>query len=330
MKEHEIRPREVFEEYLKLSKEDILEYFSDHSLFVPIPCPACKSEQSEIAFVKHDFSYRQCNDCYTLFVSPRPTEEMIIDFYKTSKSSKFWAERFFPETAESRREKIFIPRVELLIETISRMDIPKPMSLVDVGAGFGIFLEEINKRGIFYETLAIEPSFELAKTCRVKGISVLEKAVENIDEGEVQASIATSFEVFEHLFNPEAFLNSMKKLLKPGGILLFTSLTISGLDLLVLGKNSKSISPPHHLNFFSIEGLKMLVERCGLEVIDICTPGKLDVDIIKNTYDENPDLEIPNFLNYIFKYRSPEFLEKLQGFLQQNNLSSHVRVIARK
>ena len=140
MKEHEIRPREVFEEYLELSKEDIVEYFSDHDSFVSIPCPACNSEQFKSAFVKHDFRYLQCNECYTLYVSPRPTDGMIIDFYKTSKSSRFWAERFFPETAEARREKIFIPRVELLIDTISQIDIPEPMSLVDVG-GFGCSIQ---------------------------------------------------------------------------------------------------------------------------------------------------------------------------------------------
>ena len=330
MKEHEIRPKELFEEYLEISKNDIKTFFSDSDSFVSINCPACCSENISSAFIKHGFKYVQCDDCFTLFTSPRPTEDMISKFYKNSMSGKFWAERFFPETAEARCEKIFKPRVDLLEKIISNLELPEPKSLVDVGAGFGIFLEEVNKRKLFHKTCGVEPSVDLAKTCREKDINVIEKAVEEIDENELQASIATSFEVFEHLFNPEEFINSMKNIIKPNGIILFTTLTISGLDLLVLGKNSKSISPPHHINFFSIEGLIILMDRCELEIVEINTPGKLDIDIIMNMMHDNPQVDIPDFIKYIYKHRSDDLYNNFQTFLQQNNLSSHVCVIARK
>ena len=330
MKEQEIRPKELFEEYLEISKNDIKTFFSDSDSFISINCPACCSSNFTNSFIKHEFNYVQCNDCFTLFTSPRPTDKMISDFYRDSASGKFWAERFFPETAEARRKSIFKPRVDLLENIISNVKLPEPWSLVDVGAGFGIFLEEVNKRKLFHETYGVEPSVDLAETCRGKGLNVIEKAIEEFGENELQASIATSFEVFEHLFNPKEFINSIKKIIKPGGIILFTTLTISGLDLLVLGKESKSISPPHHINFFSIEGLKILLVRCGLEIVEITTPGKLDVDIIMNTINDNPQVEIPDFIKYIYKYRSDDLYENLQNFLQQNNLSSHVRVIARK
>ena len=121
----------------------------------------------------------------------------------------------------------------------------------------------------------------------------------------------------------------MKKLLKPGGILIFTTLTISGFDLLVLGENSKSISPPHHINFLSIEGIRSLIKRCGLQEVLIETPGKLDVDIVKNMYEEIPELELPNFVEYLIKERDNTTHIEFQEFLRKNNLSSHVRVIAR-
>jgi len=330
MKEKEIRPKKLFNEYLEVSRNDIKTFFSNSDSFVSINCPACCSENLSSAFIKHSFKYVKCDDCFTLFTSPRPTEKMISKFYKNSKSGKFWAERFFPETAEARREKIFIPRVNLLETIISKIELPEPKTLVDVGAGFGIFLEEVNKRKLFHETVGVEPSFDLAKTCREKEINVIEKAIEEIVEDELQASIATSFEVFEHLFDPEAFINSIKNIVKPNGIILFTTLTISGLDLLVLGKNSKSISPPHHINFFSIEGLLILMDRCDLEVVEISTPGKLDIDIIINTMKDNPQLDVPNFIKYIYKHRSDIFYDNFQTFLQQNNLSSHVCVVARK
>jgi 2-polyprenyl-3-methyl-5-hydroxy-6-metoxy-1,4-benzoquinol methylase len=329
MKEFEIRPRKLFSEYLELSRKDIDIYFSDHSNFVEVICPGCKEDDSNLEFVKHGFSYKKCNICNSLYVSPRPTKKMISDFYKVSESSRFWAEHFYPETADARREMIFKPRAEVINELLRNINIPSPKSIVDVGAGYGIFLDEIRKHGLFEEVIAVEPNKDLAKCCRDKNIVVIEDNVEDISEGQLKASVVCSFEVFEHLFDTDEFILSMKKLLKPGGILLFTTLTFSGFDLLVLKEKSKSISPPHHINFLTIEGIRDLLKRCGLEEVLIETPGKLDVDIVKNMFDEIPGLELPDFVEYLLKNRNSKTHKEFQDFLQKNNLSSHVRVIAR-
>jgi 2-polyprenyl-3-methyl-5-hydroxy-6-metoxy-1,4-benzoquinol methylase len=330
MKEFEIRSKEIFDKYLEISKMDIRKFFSDFGSFVEIPCPACKSKDVRLSFRKYKFSYKICNRCFTLFVSPRPTSQMINDFYRWSDSSKFWAERFFPETAEARRIKIFQPRAKLITELIKRFSFKKPLTLVDIGSGFGIFLEEIRKTKIFDEIIGVEPSVDLAKCCTDKGFKVIDKPVENIKPNELKASIVCSFEVFEHLFNPESYIRAMTRILKPGGIMVFTTLTISGLDLQVLWQNSKSVSPPHHINCFSIEGLRKIVKRCGLKEIEISTPGELDVDIIKNTIKDNPKLKIPRFIEYLIKNRESKTLEQLQDFLKNNQLSSHARIVAQK
>lgn len=330
MKEFEIRPKELFDEYLEVSKKDIKRFFSKHSLFVEIPCPGCKSKNSKFSFTKHNFSYRICNDCFTLFVSPRPTEEMIDSYYRESASSKFWAERFFPETAEARRKKIFQPRAKMISELIAKFKMEKPIVLADVGAGFGIFLEEVKKTGLFDEVIGIEPSFDLASCCKNKGFKVIEKPIEKIKANELGVSVICSFEVLEHLFDPEKFIMGMARILKPNGLMIFTTLSVSGLDLQVLWKHSKSISPPHHINFLSTEGLEKVIKRCGLEEIEISTPGELDIDIIRNRMKELPKLRIPMFIDYLIKNRDIKTTEHLQNFLKENRLSSHARVIARK
>jgi 2-polyprenyl-3-methyl-5-hydroxy-6-metoxy-1,4-benzoquinol methylase len=266
----------------------------------------------------------------TLFVSPRPTEAMINSFYRDSDSSRFWAERFFPETAQARRIKIFRPRARLAARLIRKYKVPAPAVLADVGAGFGIFLEEARRTGIFEGLIGIEPSRDLAACCRKKAFTVVEKPMEEIGADEVRASVACSFEVLEHLFDPERFIGSIARMLRPGGLLIFTTLTISGLDLQVLWERSKSISPPHHINFLSIEGLKRLIARCGMDEVEISTPGKLDVDIIRNMMMESEGVKVPRFIEYMIKHRDPETAARFQRFLQANNLSSHARVIARK
>lgn len=69
MKEEEIRPKKIFDEYLKLAKKDIGQYFSDKSDFGHINCPACNGDDTSFEFEKDGFNYIQCNNCKTLYVN---------------------------------------------------------------------------------------------------------------------------------------------------------------------------------------------------------------------------------------------------------------------
>jgi 2-polyprenyl-3-methyl-5-hydroxy-6-metoxy-1,4-benzoquinol methylase len=331
MKEFEIRPRALFDEYLSVARGDIAIYFSDMAGFEEVPCPACDATAAEEAFVKHDFRYCTCRACGSLYASPRPTAAMIARYYRESASSKFWAERFFPETAEARRVQIFRPRAEMISQIIKQFGIPAPRVLADVGAGYGIFLEEMQRRGgLLDEIVAIEPSRALAQICRERGFRVIKNPIEEVTPNELRAAVITSFEVLEHVYAPADFLTSIHNLLLPGGLAVFTTLTISGWDLQVLWNQSKSISPPHHLNLLSIEGLEELVQRVGFGVVEIATPGELDVDIVRNMVAENPGLALPRFDSYLLRKRDGGTWQAFQEFLQEHRLSSHVRVVARK
>ena len=70
MKEEDIRPKEIFEEYLLLAKQDTETYFSKSEKILGF-CPACEAA-GDHAFDKDGFSYEVCPHCLTLFVNPRP------------------------------------------------------------------------------------------------------------------------------------------------------------------------------------------------------------------------------------------------------------------
>ena len=55
----EIRPQPLLSEFRRQSIEDAKSFFSDASLFVEVPCPACDSEERSDAFEKEGFTYRQ-------------------------------------------------------------------------------------------------------------------------------------------------------------------------------------------------------------------------------------------------------------------------------
>ena len=63
--------------------------------------------------------------------------------------------------------------------------------------------------------------------------------------------------------------------------------------------------PPHHLNFFNPDSIQLLLQRCGFAVVEIKTPGQLDMDILKN----NSDLIQDRFWKSLMEKASAEELD---------------------
>ncbi|MFX0136537.1 MAG: class I SAM-dependent methyltransferase [Candidatus Hodarchaeota archaeon] len=327
MKEDEIRKREIFNEYLRLSSEDAKIFFKDTNQFVKLnSCIACNSQNLSHALVKNNFNYVECGDCDTFFVNPRPTIDMLSKYYSSSPSTTFWVEKFFKPVAEKRREKIFRPRAEYISKFLKRKN---GITIGDIGAGFGIFLEELKNKIPENKFIAIEPSKDMADICRNKGLIVIEDILENLSFAEHKFDVLLSFELFEHLQDPKSFLTKVKDLLNNEGIFIFTTLNGLGFDIQNLWNESKSISPPHHLNFFNPWSIKKISEIVGFEVIECSTPGKLDWDIIEGGI-KNSEIQPGRFWTKFSKYADEDSKESLQGWISKSNFSSHMRVILRK
>jgi SAM-dependent methyltransferase len=327
MKEFEIRPRNLFDQFLAAVEDDANRLFADHSGFETIPCPACASADVSERFTKIRFGYARCAACGSLYLTPRPPAAMFDQFYRDSNAVEFFANRFYRDTEAVRRERMFKPRARLVADWAAKLGAAD--RLVDIGAGFGTFLEEVRATGAFGSVVAVEPARKLSAVCREKGLDVLEMPVERAAVERVEASFSTCFEVFEHVHDPLAFVRAMGAVVRPGGVVFFTTLTISGFDLLELWDQSKSIMPPNHINLLSTQGLRTLVERAGLELVDLSTPGRLDVDIVANMLQEKPDLRVSRFAREIAT--APEASRQaFQQFLQAHGFSSHVQVIARR
>ncbi len=326
MKEEDIRKRDVFNRYLQLLAEDTLSLINDRSRFVTKDCPACASKDFNFAFMKGGFNYVSCRCCATLFVNPRPPFSDLIRFYKDSPSTRFWVNDFFKPVAEARRELIFKPRVEFIVERFKNKDFKV---VGDIGAGFGLFLEELQKVWVEKRLVAIEPSSEMAAICRSKGFEVVEHAVEDAPGWDGTFDLLTSFELFEHLYEPEIFLEKVRELLKPDGYLLLTTLNGEGFDIQVLWEHSKSVQPPHHLNFFNPRSIEILFQKNGFEIIEIATPGKLDWDIIEGMI-LNENVKAGHFWETFARHGAPVAKKELQDWVVNNKMSSHLRVVAKR
>jgi hypothetical protein len=324
MKEEEIRPKEIFEEYLELARQDTIRFFSKAAIF-PVNCPAC-DEPGEFAFRKSGFDYEQCPSCLTLFVSPRPEKKAFDLYYEDSPSTKFWATTFYKATEEARREKIWKPKSRLIKEKIEgRLKPESP--IVDIGGGYGVFSEEMGKIWVG-PIRVVEPSVHLSAVCREKGLDVLECFLENLQPAQLPTGqkCFVSFELVEHLQNPLQFFQTISDLMNENDLFVFTTLSGLGVDIQTLWEDSKSVSPPHHLNFFNPNSIKTLLARVGLSTIEVSTPGKLDMDIMSN----NRELIKDRFWRNYLEWADSAALDEMQRFVSEHLLSSHMMVVATK
>lgn len=324
MKENDIRPQELFDELLRLNKLDIEKYFTN-SMNETISCPACGAK-GESSFMKNSFSFDECPKCKTLYVSPRPKREYFDAYYTDSQSTKYWATTFYKATEKNRREMLWKPKAQMIKDKIDAFA-PDTEKIVDIGGGYGIFIEEFLKLSSV-KHLVIEPSEYLSQVCKEKGLNVLVKFLEDIEGNDLPKVKKTfvSFELFEHLHNPQEFLQTLYKVMNTNDLFIFTTLSGMGVDIRTLWEDAKPVSPPMHLNFLNPKSITILLEKVGFEVVEVTTPGKLDIDIMNNSKDNIKDRFWKDFLDYT----NEEEKQNMQKYLSDNLLSSHMMIVCRK
>jgi 2-polyprenyl-6-hydroxyphenyl methylase / 3-demethylubiquinone-9 3-methyltransferase len=328
MKIDDIRPERMLADKLVAMQHDIDWLKARVGEFVHVPCPACNCENSVLLYEKSSLKYRRCSECATQYASPRPDAKMIGEFLKQSKNYAFFVTHIFPASAEVRRKQIFVPRVDRVEQAAKDMGI-KGGTLLEVGAGFGFFCEEMGKRSSFEHVIALEPGPDMANACREKGIETIESIFETaVIEKEID--IITCFEVIEHLFCPADFVSWAASILNPGGYLYLTCPNIAGFETDIMKQKSGTIDHGH-INLFNPDSLGKLVERHGFEVVEFETPGKLDVDAVRLAFEKGivTSEELGDFVTRIVS-ADADTQNAFQNFLQDQQMSSHMMMMARK
>lgn len=329
LRESDIRPDELMESQALAYTADVYRLLQYKDDFVHVTCPSCESVKADRVFEKYELVYVICQNCGTLYVNPRPTPAILEIYYETSENYSYWNKYIFPASEEARRKKIFQPRAERITKICQSNNI-KNGTLLEVGAGFGNFCEEVQRLGSFRRVIALEPTPALAETCRRKGLEVIEKPIEQVHFDSETIDIVVSFEVIEHLYSPRDFLVSCADVLSPSGLLIITCPNVRGFDILVLQSLSNTIDT-EHLNYFHPASLSHLVSQCGFEVLEVLTPGKLDAELVRKKI-QTGELNVSQqlFLKQILVDEWERVGDSFQKFLEDNVLSSHMWLVARK
>ena len=139
---------------------------------------------------------------------------------------------------------------------------------LDIGSGFGFYTQALRKWG--YRTVSINPGkYENEVFRNLNGDEPLAVMFENYEPSE-QFGVVMMSQVLEHLLEPDHAISKVSGLLAPGGVLACAVPNYDSFLVKLLGtKDNACLWVPEHVNYFTCNGLKALVERNGFRVVKV-------------------------------------------------------------
>lgn len=165
-------------------------------------------------------------------------------------------------------------------------------SILDVGAGFGLFVKAFQELGLVADGIEISKySVQIAK--EKFGVELF-----NGDLLDFQANkkydLISFYHSFEHLPDPVQTINKVKKLLNENGILWLSLPNVMSLDRLVKKEKWNGWSLPYHFFHYSPVSIKNLLKKEGFNRIKIQKSFLNPLNLInKNSNSENMNNQNP-------------------------------------
>lgn len=144
----------------------------------------------------------------------------------------------------------------------------KRKRVLDVGCGVGavamyLAAQGADVTGVDVSGRAIQIARKAKQRNNLKNIEFIEGEVKIFDK---RFDVVTCFEVLEHVADEKKFLRTIKKNLKPNGVLVLSTPSLSNI-LYRLGFYKKFDAEVGHLRRYSEVSLRHLLEKQGLQVL---------------------------------------------------------------
>jgi len=229
-------------------------------------CILCGASSFDTVLRKGPWQYRQCRSCGLVCLCPRPGQQELL---------KNYADYLPPGDKEIRQwEQMMRPVIRTSADMIEKKFSPRRGKLLDIGCGYGFFLQEMKSRG--WDVAGVE----ISKTGRQHaqkffGIHAYDEPLEKLQLRKQSFDAVTLFYVVEHVANPEALLHAVQRLLRPGGLLLLRWPHSTPIVKMLgpLAGRLDLYHTPYHLYDFSPQTIKKLLERTGFRDITTMIAG---------------------------------------------------------
>lgn len=150
------------------------------------------------------------------------------------------------------------------IDLIKRLIKSQKPEILDVGCGWGQFLEIVRKNNLPYK--GIDVSANAVEICRAKKLNCQQLTIEALAKKEKNRYLVIAgFQTIEHLVNPFAFLKAARTLLKKGGLILLTTPNNDSPLRYLLGRKWSVYDTKSHFVFYNKQSLLKTITMSGFK-----------------------------------------------------------------
>ncbi len=233
------------------------------------PCPLCASEAPQLDYVpeakggaakaytisEHSHGLSQtlyhCQVCDHVFTTDRTDPTELEQLYTDQGVDAAYIAEEKGRRATARR----------ILRQLAEL-VPHQGTLVDVGSGYGFFLDEAQKAG--WQVRGIELGSASVTHARTYGLTIAQASWHVLtDTPDASIDVITAFDVIEHLDDPKGFVALVTKKLVPGGYLVLTNPRYSSFFARVTGKRWHAFLPSH-LHYFTDASMRFVLTEQSL------------------------------------------------------------------
>ncbi len=337
LKQEEIWEKDIVRQHAAMLAEDCARFLRSQGDPVAegvadwVPCVFCGGNDFKTLFQQQAYRWERCHACGLLQKRPRPSLKAMFRFYAEGQAVPFFEEKVLRAESDVRLQKIYRPNLDRLASQLESLG-QTGGALLDIGCSNGLFLSVAQQSGSFSHYAGVEPNAPSAAEARKLGVHVYEGMFEEVDIPSQSYDVITCFSMFQFIHEPQAFLQKCRTILRSGGLLIFTSPNGWSPDILLL-RESSPVLPCHMLQLPDPKSFSQLCTQTGFFDIFVEATGQLDVQIVKETWEESPpDLQDPmvEFLyRMLVELHTPELAQDLQALLKKANCSGHLWMQAR-
>jgi len=146
-----------------------------------------------------------------------------------------------------------------------------PGAMLDIGCGYGFALD-LAKRGFGWRVQGVEPSDYGPLGAQALGVPILQGLLTEDDPfGGQKFDLICASQVIEHIPDPGAFIDMLRRYLAPGGVIALTTPSAEAIDNPALdpGMRDALLSVGSHTVLFSAESLRRLLAARGLPHVEV-------------------------------------------------------------
>ena len=264
-------------------------------------CIGCDSKSLKSLKRYNASSLVKCENCSLIFSKKIPSALELKEHYQEYGRNDYLS-------------PITIKRYNEILDKFEKYR--KTGNLLDVGCGIGYFLVEAKKRG--WNVYGTEFTQSAIDICNNKGIETNIGILNPNNYNNVEFDVVTSFEVIEHINNPNEDLQNIYSILRKGGLFYITTPNFNSLNRFYLKENWNVIEYPEHLAYYTKKTLKNLMQKNGFKTISNKSTG---ISITRIKTSKNKSVE--NSENISANTDD----EKLRNKIEKNSILKFIKTI---